>query len=137
VSADVRLRGRRVRLGPVDARIAPTPSARAFAAAGVPVSVACAGACRLSARAWIPPAQTARLGLGQVDHPVAAGIAAARGARHGPRTLTIPVQGRFLRTAVVRATHIATFSIHLLLRDRRGSALFRRVAHDRLLPGVP
>jgi hypothetical protein len=137
VSADVRLRGRRVRLGPVAARIAPTPSARAFAAAGVPVSVACAGACRLSARAWMPPAQTARLGLGQVDHPVAAGIAAARGARRGPRALTIPVQGRFLRTAVVRATHMATFSIHVLVRDRRGSAVFRRVAHDRLLSGVP
>ena len=62
---------------------------------------------------------------------MAAGIA-ARAARRGPRTLTIPVQGRFLRTAVVRARNVATFSIHVLLRDRRGSALFRRVAHDRL-----
>jgi hypothetical protein len=68
---------------------------------------------------------------------VAAGIAAARGARRGPRTLAIPVQGRFLRTAVGRAQHVAAFAIHVLLRDRRGSALFRRVAHDRLLPDVP
>ncbi|MFL5956088.1 MAG: hypothetical protein ACJ756_01425 [Solirubrobacterales bacterium] len=137
VRADVRLRDRRARLGPVAAPIGPTPSARAFAAAGVPVSVACADPCRLSVRAWIPPAQTARLGLMEIDHPVAAGIAAARGARRGPRTLTIPVQGRFLRAAVVRATHVAAFSIHVLLRDRRGSALFRRVAHDRLLSDAP
>jgi hypothetical protein len=39
--------------------------------------------------------------------------------------------------AVVRATHVAAFSIHVLLRDRRGSALFRRVAHDRLLSDPP
>jgi hypothetical protein len=65
----------------------------------------------------------------------------------GPRTLPErwspgasrrrPVQGRFLRTAVVRATQVAAFSTHVLLRDPRGSALVRRVAHDRLLSDAP
>jgi hypothetical protein len=32
---------------------------------------------------------------------------------------------------------VDNFSIHVLLRDGRGSALFRRVAHDRLLPDGP
>jgi hypothetical protein len=38
---------------------------------------------------------------------------------------------------VVRASRVAAVSIHVLLRDRRGSVLFRRVAHDRLLSDAP
>jgi hypothetical protein len=43
----------------------------------------------------------------------------------------------FTDTSDRRARHVAAFSIHVLLPDGRGSALFRRVAHDRLLPDGP